>query len=615
MRGVGITLSRLPAATAFIAGAAILAGSAPASGPVRAATLSDDTAFANPRLTPGQPGGGLDGASLPEPLPPSDAARLRKVFRLQAQGDFATASVEMAGVTSPLLAGHVMAQRYLSRFNEPSSSDLATWLARFPDHPDAPAVHATLLSRLAAGMPAPPAPTLASLPPQAAAAPEPEENSPASARLPRNVLLDRTVHERARAGNADSALHLLAKTKGLDALYGNQLRAEIAQSLFSQGRDELALRLAEGALRQSGGRIGLAGYIGGLAAWRLERPAEAQGLFEAANHAEFASPSLQSAAAFWAARAHLHNRDFPGFAPWMRRAAEAKHTFYGLLARRSLGLGLTSDSARDTLGAADGDALMANPHGARAFALLQVGQTIRAEAELRCLWPEVSYDPGLSGAVMRVAEAAGLTDLASQLAGLIETAEGRPHDGARFPIPSLRPAGGFKMDPALVYALTRLESNFDPDAVSSVGARGLMQVMPETASYMSGDGGAQTGRYIHRLHDPATNLAIGQAYVMYLAGLDGVSGDLIRLLGSYNAGPTSFARMQAAMPDGADPLLFIESIPNDETRGFVPRALAYSWIYAARMHLPAPSLDALAAGQWPIFPSQAPRRDVVARLH
>ena len=159
---------------------------------------------------------------------------------------------------------------------------------------------------------------------------------------------------------------------------------------------------------------------------------------------------------------------------------------------------------------------MATPQGLRALALLQIGQTGRAEAELRCLWPLVASNAGLSGAVMRVAEAAGLTDLAAQLAGLIETAEGRPHDGARFPIPALRPAGGFKMDPALVYALTRLESNFDPDAVSSVGARGLMQVMPETASYMSGDGGAQASRYAHRLHDPATNLAIGQSYVMYL---------------------------------------------------------------------------------------------------
>ena len=125
--------------------------------------------------------------------------------------------------------------------------------------------------------------------------PEPEENSAATARLPRNPLLDRTVRERARAGNADSALHLLTRTKGLDVLYGGQLRAEIAQSLFSQGRDELALRLAQGALRQSGGRIGLGGIhrrAGCLAA--RQRPVDAQGLFEAANRAEVASPSLQA---------------------------------------------------------------------------------------------------------------------------------------------------------------------------------------------------------------------------------------------------------------------------------------------------------------------------------
>ena len=99
------------------------------------------------------------------------------------------------------------------------------------------------------------------------------------------------------------------------------------------------------------------------------------------------------------------------------------------------------------------------------------------------------------------------------------------------------------------------------------------------------------------------NLAIGQSYVMYLATMDGVNGDLIRLLGSYNAGPTSFVRMQAAMPEMTDPLLFIESIPNDETRGFVARALAYSWIYAERgCTLPAPSLDTLSAGEWPTVP-------------
>ncbi len=609
MRGVSQTLSRLPAARFLVAGAAIIAGSLPAGNP-RAASLSEDTAFANPRI-----GSGLAGADLPEPLAPSDAARLRRVFALQAAGRLAAADAELAETPDPLLNGHLLAQRYLGRFTLAPAADLATWLRRYPDHPDASAVHALLLTRLAPGRPRPDGPDLAMLEPESPAAAPPEEDEPPHARLVRNPLLDRTVHERAHAGNADSALDLLRRTRGLDAVYGNQLRAEIAQALFTQGREELALRLAAGALRQSGGRVGLAGYVAGLAAWRLQRLGEAQGMFEAAYRADLASASLRAGAAFWAARSHLRNRDPAGYSPWMSLAARSQHTFYGLLAHRTLGLGNGLQDSRETLGAADTDALMANPNGRRAFALLQVGQSRRAEAELRCLWPQVASDPALSGAVLRVAEAAGLTDLAAQLAGLIETAQGRPHDSARFPLPMLRPAGGFRMDPALVYALTRLESNFDPDAISRVGARGLMQVMPATASYMNGDGGNAAGRYARRLHDPAINLSIGQSYVMHLATLDGVGNDLIRLLASYNAGPTSFGRMADGIPVSDDPLLFIESIPNDETRAYVPRALTYSWIYAARLHLPAPSLDTLAAGAWPAFEPQAPKREQVARLH
>ncbi len=614
MRGVGQAFSRLPAARAFIAGAAILSGSIPA-GVVHAAGLSEETAFANPRIGPAVPGGGLGGAGLPQPLTPSDAGRLRRIFALQASGKFDAAAAEMDGVLDPVLSGHVLAQRYLDRRSRPSSAQLATWLAHYPDHPDSAAIHLLLLSRLAIGSPRPPAPDLVMLAPDPPAAAAPEEDEPPQRRLSRNALLDRTVQERARAGNADSAVLLLARTRGLDTLYGSQLRAEIAQILFTQGRDEEALRLARRALRESTARVGLAGYVAGLAAWRLGRPAEAQPLFEAASQAEIASPSLRAGAAFWAGRAHLRNHDPAGYRPWMRQAAAAQRTFYGLLARRILGLEPTLQGGRDTLSAADTDALLGNPHGRRALALLQIGQSRRAEAELRCLWPQIAADPGLSDAVLRVAEAAGLLDLSAQLAGLIETAEGRPHDEARFPIPGLRPAGGFRMDPAIVYALTRLESNFDPSAVSSVGARGLMQVMPLTASYMTGNGDTATESYARRLHDPATNLAVGQSYVMYLAKMDGVDGDLIRLFASYNAGPTSFARMAGTIPPSDDPLLFIESIPNDETRGFVPRALTYTWIYAARLHLPAPSLDELAAGAWPTFHAQTPRREELARLH
>jgi soluble lytic murein transglycosylase len=79
-----------------------------------------------------------------------------------------------------------------------------------------------------------------------------------------------------------------------------------------------------------------------------------------------------------------------------------------------------------------------------------------------------------------------MTHLGAQLAGLAQGADGRPRDFVRFPLPRLEPPQGFRVDPALLYALARQESNFDPDAVSRAGARGLLQVMPATASLCRG---------------------------------------------------------------------------------------------------------------------------------
>ena len=99
---------------------------------------------------------------------------------------------------------------------------------------------------------------------------------------------------------------------------------------------------------------------------------------------------------------------------------------------------------------------------------------------LRALWPQIRDDPDFGRSVMAVAARAGLVDVTVALAGDLPN----PVDeiaGASLPLPALHPANGFTIDPALVYALTRTESGFDADAVSPVGARGLMQLMPETA--------------------------------------------------------------------------------------------------------------------------------------
>jgi soluble lytic murein transglycosylase len=196
-----------------------------------------------------------------------------------------------------------------------------------------------------------------------------------------------------------------------------------------------------------------------------------------------------------------------------------------------------------------------------------------------------------------VASRVGMDDLAAQLAGLLHVPTDAQPVLPRFPVPKLQPEGGFQVDPPLIYALARVESNFDPGAISAAGARGLMQIMPETAQYLMG--AAYFPR--QRLHEPASNLAVGQRYLQTLAGLDGIDGNLMKMLASYNAGPGNVQHWSETMHDQNDPLMFIETIPVTETRNFVPLALSYAWLYAAQMHLPAPSLDAIAAGMFPRF--------------
>ncbi|MGI4951698.1 MAG: lytic transglycosylase domain-containing protein, partial [Janthinobacterium lividum] len=395
---------------------------------------------------------------------------------------------------------------------------------------------------------------------------------------------------------------LVRRTRGITPEYGALLRAEIAQGLFSQGRDAEALHLAEAANMQAHGQVGLAPWIAGLSAWRLGRTELSRGWFEIAYQAPILSSGTRAGAAFWAGRASMLMNGDHGV--WMRRAAQDSRTFYGLLARHLLQQSIAMpEASENTLGEADVEAVATTPRGERAFGLLQVGQPARAAAELRLLWAETRDQPGFSRSIRLVAGIAGLTELAVQLDGLMQPAQ------ARLPSTRLRPTGGFRFDPALVYALTRLESNFDPTAISPAGARGLMQLLPSTAEVVlaGGRGGPIS------LHDPATNLDIGQRYLKQLTQMDLVGTDLIRLLVTYNAGPGNLIRWLDTLHED-DPLLFIEALPLAKTRAYVPRALTYSWLYAAQLGLPSSSLDELANGSWPTVQLATPRRET-ARLH
>jgi soluble lytic murein transglycosylase len=523
---------------------------------------------------------------------------MRRIFAYQARGAIPDAIRSVADLEDKLLLGSVLADRYLSRYHRSTADELSDWLAHYGDQPDAAAVHALLLTRLPKGTPPPPAPQTVALTRSSDAGPVPEDIDRHRNDLARQPVLDRSVLDRAQRGNTASALRLISSTRGISPAYAAQLRAEVAQVLFTRNDDAEALSVAQLALNGSAeqDQPSLGFYIGGLAAWRLDQIDLARILFEGGAKAPNTSARLHAASAFWASRASRYMGDPISATKWLYVAAEEQLTFHGLLARRMLGLDTGIMPSGELLTQADVDAVAATPQGWRAFALLQIGQPERAEAELRALWPAES-NPVLERSLLMVASAAGLTDCAAQMAASLQAEDGHRHEELRFPMPKLRPAGGFSIDPALVYALTRLESNFDPAAVSPAGARGLMQIMPATAQYITGNGFYSPDR----LHEPASNLAIGQRYVAYLARQDGIDNDLLRMLASYNSGPGNFGRWGADIRDLGDPLLFIEAIPVVETRAFVRHVLLYSWIYAARMHLPAPSLDDLAAGEFPRF--------------
>ncbi len=134
------------------------------------------------------------------------------------------------------------------------------------------------------------------------------------------------------------------------------------------------------------------------------------------------------------------------------------------------------------------------------------------------------------------------------------------------------------LDPAWVAAEIRAESVFNPKARSGANARGLMQVLPETAAGVAGRLGMPWSG-AESLYDPATNIRIGTAYLREMK--DKYALPYVAIA-AYNAGPTPTARWQAQRP-GMDADFWIETITYKETRDYVARVLAFSVIYDWRL--------------------------------
>lgn len=468
-------------------------------------------------------------AESPKALSDTDARAYAAAFQAVDQGDFVGAELQAAEIQDKSLAGYISFGALMHpTAHKASFEELCGWLSRFRDLPLAERVFSLAAKRQPADAPAPPTPEVA----------------------------------------------------GLDAARSEVTRP--AREAFYSGDVRSAFQLAVNVGER---------WIAGLSAWRLRDYAQAQDYFAQVARDEDEDPWLRSAGAYWAARSAVALGDPVAAHAFLKLAAQAPQTFYGMIAERQGQLtaaqATTGELTLASFRAPEPDLshfVEQDPRAHRAAALAQIGRIEDARQELRA---------GLALARTGGERKAWAT-LISGLGPYAGPGVQKPQylTLGDYQTPPLEPQDGFIVDRALVYAIVRQESAFNPLAVSPVGAVGLMQLMPSSATLASGDRRYQARPKI--LLDPSVNLKVGQEYLTYLMDR-GVGADLLRTVAAYNAGPGAVLKT-AGMVGDDDSLLLIECLPALETRNYVEKVMAAYWSYKRVFGEQPRTLDALAGG-------------------
>jgi len=409
-------------------------------------------------------------------------------------------------------------------------------------------------------------------------------------------LVSKTVTAELRKSRPTYALKILQTdplAKKLKNSEFDRIKALIAQSYLMEGKLSEAKQLSEQAVKRSGQLVPLAGWVAGQVAWRQENYVQATKMFGITAKSNVASAWLVSGGAYWAARSATRAGDNNQANKFYKIASNHPRTFYGLISLRALGGRFEFNWNAPILTSNDKKELGLDLKVSAALRLSREGQLSAATTTLgSSKWMKSDKGRRALLAYFQMKKNPALTLF---LARTTKDDSGRFYDTALYPESPWQPKLGYEVDKALIHALIRQESRFNPSAVSSTGARGLMQIMPATAEYMN-DGDASL------LSHPETNITVGQKYVKYLLKDKSVNNDLFKMAIAYNAGPGNLSRWKQELKDIDDPMLFIESIPSGETRAFVERVMVNYWIYRMRMGQDIPSLDAVAFLDAPFVP-------------
>lgn len=170
-----------------------------------------------------------------------------------------------------------------------------------------------------------------------------------------------------------------------------------------------------------------------------------------------------------------------------------------------------------------------------------------------------------------------------------------------------RYAAEYNLRPAFVAAIIRNESSFRTDAESSVGARGLMQLMPDTAEWIAGKIGDSNYSFDH-LYDAETNIRYGCWYLNYLSKL--FRGDAVLVSSAYHAGQTTVTRWLSDKSISSDGVTIpVDKLPDGPTKQYAGRVTTSYGIYEALLY-PNESAEAAGAVDGAIVPARAVRAGV-----
>lgn len=550
----------------------------------------------------------LDCVQAASVLSQKDESLYKKIFATQEKEDWQTADKQIAQLSDKSLMGHVLAQRYFSKTWRTKAKEIEAWMKKYSDHPVAVRMYALGQkkgAKLSKRQPTPlyggkagtcsfvyraePIDSIEDLSFSYLSSDRRKKAKKIMNQIVRYIKSGKTLNARQLIDGKDAKV--LFNQKDHDAA-----RIALAFSYFLDGMDERVFQTAEKAVERSGDKLPLGHWTLGLSAWRMGKTKTAAYHFDKVVNNSRAYPLLKSAAAFWASRANLKLGNFQVVNSYLETAAQSSRTFYGIMAARALGQDLNLAWAKPVLPEDDVTESFSHPTFERVLALKQVGLEKQAREELASLFLKADMDT--RALLVAVAQKNGIDADLTRIAGHLEVDEKAP----RYPAPDWEPYNGWVVDKALVFAFVKQESCFNEKAKSSVGALGLMQLMPDSAH--------QTAKRLKmdwdkkKLTEPEYNLALGQNYLQWLMDDNQIQGNLLFTAVAYNSGPGNLYKLKKRMKYNDDPLLFIESIPFRETRAFVERIMANYWIYRTLMNQDVLSLDSLIEGCWPVYVGQ-----------